>query len=69
MKTLLLLISISFNSFCDGWVDGYVAGYRQKNNCQYCTAIAPVCGIPQVGQSYESYQDGYNSGFAKAFNN
>lgn len=54
-------MAIAFGSaFCEGWHDGYVAGYcYQKFAC--IPPIVPICPIPRIGEY--TYIHGYNRGF------
>ncbi len=63
---ILLSTSIAFaNAFCDGWENGYKAGYcYRKFAC--IEPIVPICPIPRIGEN--SYQDGYNRGFLSGLN-
>lgn len=70
MKKLLvvftIMISMAFgttqSSFCNGFADGYKAGwcYKQGMGC-----VAPIknCAVRPVGVEY-TYKGGYQTGFA-----
>lgn len=66
--TLLLLSALTVyaaTGFCEGWSDGYKAGYcYQQYGC--IPPIVPICPIPNIGE--DSYQDGYNRGFLAGLN-
>ncbi|MCH2195556.1 hypothetical protein [Kordia sp.] len=50
-------------TFCDGWKDGYEAGYSYYNITNHKPKpvfITPICPIAKAG--LDSYQDGYNCG-------
>lgn len=60
------LLSLNFtpssSSFCDGWKDGYKAGYcYQKNPCSI--GLIPRCPMKRMGE--KTYKDGYNRGFLR----
>jgi hypothetical protein len=68
MKKVMIMLAVFFTlsfagfggSFCDGWEEGYEAGYCYQNFA--CIApIAPLCPLPHLGE--DGYQDGYNRGF------
>jgi hypothetical protein len=50
------------SSFCDGWANGYVAGWMYAKPNSYKPFI-PFCPFPEPGK--DSYQDGYNRGFVQ----
>ncbi len=70
--TITLYISIFFSvhanaqeskNYCDGWEEGYEAGYTYSNSIQGKMKpifITPICPIAGIG--YDTYQDGYNIG-------
>ena len=51
--------------FCEGFEDGYCEGWKDVKGTYAICPIAPICPIPQIGQSSDSYKDGYNTGFKK----
>ena len=52
----------SQTAYCEGWEDGYIAGYcYRKYGC--IEPIPPVCPIPEINE--DGYRDGYNRGFIK----
>lgn len=55
------LFSLSQNTFCDGWNDGYKAGKIYNNETVYITPICPTSGIGE-----NTYEIGYQRGFEKA---
>ena len=58
---ILLLSSHAFaDDFCDGWHDGYIAGWCQ-GQFQCMEPMVPMCPMPGIDE--ETYQDGYNRGF------
>ena len=70
MKKLILIlfmaiaISVYASKFDDGFEKGYERGYC--NNEVGCVApVAPVAPVPTVNQSMDSWQDGYDVGYAK----
>lgn len=69
MRTSLLLFfcilfyySQAQSGFTNGFNDGYKKGYC-LNNFSCVPPIPPVTPIPAVGESYDSYEDGYGRGF------
>ena len=68
MKKLFLILSLVFllstsaiaDDFCDGWFDGYVAGFCQ-GVFQCPEPMVPMCPMPEIGE--DSYQDGFARGF------
>ena len=69
--TLLLLLTASMafstnRDYCDGWDDGYKAGYcydvEQEQPNPFCLEpIPPLCPLPGLNES--TYEHGYNRGF------
>ena len=56
----VLLMSSSDSPFCEGYEDGYVAGYCYRIfGCQ--SPIVPNCPLPEIDEN--TYTDGYNKGF------
>ena len=52
-------------TFCDGWEEGYIAGYCYKRaNCS--EPLAPVCSATLPGK--DTYKDGYDLGFPAGLN-
>lgn len=51
------------SAYCDGWADGYVAGYcyNESNGC--IKPMVPMCPMAEIGKN--TYQDGYNRGFLR----
>lgn len=74
MKNLLLITAIIFSitgAFCQsnfdrGFQSGYKKGYCHDQAVGCIPPIPPVAPIPSVGESLNSYQDGYNRGFEMA---
>lgn len=57
---LLPLLSFGSGNFCDGWKDGFEAGYcYPKSDC--FTPLTPTCPTQRSGEY--SYKHGYNRGF------
>lgn len=68
MKLIILLVLLCTNvetsRFCQGFEDGYPDGYCYQD--PFCIApVTPVCPIPTVYESYDSYKDGYARGFVR----
>jgi hypothetical protein len=62
---LFTSISAMAATFCDGWEEGYKAGYCYKRpNCS--EPLVPVCPTPQTGKN--TYKDGYDLGFPSGLN-
>lgn len=60
--TLTWTITFSQTSYYNGFNQGYQSGYcYQDYGC--VSPIPPVPPVPSVGESHNSYQDGYNRGF------
>lgn len=72
----IALLSVSFASqeeivekevivkttFCMGFESGYKEGYcYDRFGC--IAPIPPVCPVLEIGESQDSYKDGYNRGF------
>ena len=74
MKTILIVVALCLvawttdvgTNFCDGWEDGYKAGwcYQQGPGCY--EPYVPYCPYPNYKESSDSYEDGYNRGFVTA---
>ena len=59
---MLLLMSFRTSSYCDGFKEGYIAGYCYEiDGCN--TPNIPNC--PNAEAGFTTYQDGYNRGFTK----
>jgi hypothetical protein len=59
---IILALSNSPSTYCDGFTAGYTQGYCYENNgC--VTPVTPVCPVPKAGQN--EYKDGYNVGFSQ----
>jgi hypothetical protein len=62
---LFTSINVMANTFCDGWEEGYKAGYCYKHaNCS--EPLVPVCPAPFSGK--DTYKDGYDLGFPAGLN-
>ncbi len=65
--TLLLLTIVAFgqsNNYDRGFENGYKEGYcYNKPGC--ISPVPPLSPIPLIGESYDSYKDGYNRGFKR----
>jgi hypothetical protein len=62
MIVLACAMMVFASGFCDGWEDGYKAGYCYQNYT--CMApMTPMCPMQRIGES--TYQDGYNRGFMR----
>lgn len=62
--TLIFILLLSSHAladdFCDGWHDGYIAGYCHGDyGC--LEPLVPLCPLRDLGE--DTYQDGYNRGF------
>ena len=51
--------------FCEGFEDGYCEGWKDVKGTYAICPVTPICPIPKIGQSSDSYKDGYNTGFKK----
>lgn len=68
---ILLSIMITFDAICQtrfvlGFNDGFKNGYCYTSNKTgyFCTPpLPPLAPLPQINESKDSYQDGYNRGF------
>tara|TARA_B100000780_G_C20765836_1_gene304120 strand:+ start:162 stop:455 length:294 start_codon:yes stop_codon:yes gene_type:complete len=57
--------SVYETKFDEGFKDGHCEGFKDvKGEFSICP-VPPVTPIPKVGQSYDSYKDGYNTGFKR----
>jgi hypothetical protein len=62
---LFTSITAMAGTFCDGWDEGYTAGYCYKRtNCS--EPLVPVCSAPSEGKN--TYKDGYDLGFPAGLN-
>lgn len=50
-------------AFCDGWDNGYYAGWCYDDPYGCLAPMAPPCPYPEYDR--DSYQDGYNRGLLK----
>jgi len=56
---------VSAATFCDGWEEGYIAGFcNKRTNCS--EPLTPVCPAPLPGK--DTYKDGYDLGFPAGLN-
>jgi tetratricopeptide (TPR) repeat protein len=67
LTSLLIFLSITLllnsqTNYDTGFRDGYKAGYLYNNKWAVIPPI-PTTPIPQINESSNSYQDGYNRGF------
>src|SRR5690554_5592908 len=66
---MLLLITISTQAtfsqskFSNGFINGYKEGYCHNQGIGCLSPNPPIAPIPNVNESINSYQDGYNRGF------
>jgi hypothetical protein len=52
-----------YTEFNDGWEEGFCEGWKDiKGNYSICP-ITPIAPIPRIGESSDSFRDGYNRGF------
>ena len=58
-------ISAYKTKFDEGFEDGHCEGWKDEKGQYAICPIAPIPPIPKVGQSSESYRDGYNTGFKR----
>jgi hypothetical protein len=66
IKLVVLSLLFSYNSYCGGWSDGYIAGYCY-NEISCITPVVPICPIPTI-QCSDGFQCGYDRGFAVGLN-
>lgn len=61
LTIILIYLSLSFTSaFSEGWKEGYKSGYcYQVEGC--LEPLVPLAPLPEAG--FNTYKDGYNSGF------
>lgn len=65
--TIMSFTTSDYSSYCDGWDDGYKDGWCY--NDMFCIPpIPPICPIPRIGESYNSYKQGYQRGFVNGNN-
>ena len=50
-------------TYCDGWKEGYVAGWCYKDEYGCIEPEPPICPLAKINQ--ETFKDGYNRGFLK----
>lgn len=74
-KYKLLVINILFltsiysqNKFSKGFEVGYSSGYCYDKGIGCLAPIPPISPIPKIGESSDSYIDGYNRGFIMGVN-
>lgn len=67
---ILFFTTLSFaqTNFIDGFNSGYKKGYCQDQGIGCIDPIPPISPIPKVGESSDSYTDGYNRGFEMGLN-
>lgn len=59
---LLSMTAMSQRNYCNGWTDGFIAGWcldEKGSNCRYPSPV-PACPEPREGESYLQYMDGYD---------
>jgi hypothetical protein len=54
--------AISQTKFAIGFSDGYKIGYCYDQKVGCISPVPPVAPIPKIGESFDSYFDGYNRG-------
>ena len=54
---------ILINDYSEGWKDGHCEGWKDVKGEYAICPITPIPPIPEIGQSSDSYRDGYNTGF------
>lgn len=65
-QTLILIINLSAfaqNQFSKGFDEGFKKGYCFEKSFGCLPPITPITPIPNIGESNNSYVDGYNRGF------
>lgn len=68
IKLLILLFVLSLKTFAQtkfsqGFSRGFKKGYCYNQGLSCIEPIAPISPIPKIGESSNSYEDGYNNGF------
>ena len=67
LLSIIFLISANFlfaqTNFDNGFKKGYKKGYCQDQGINCIEPISPIPPNPKIGESSESYNDGYNRGF------
>jgi hypothetical protein len=65
LSIFLIISSFTFSQtkFNEGFNVGYKKGYCQDQGIGCIEPIPPIAPIPKVGESSDSYNDGYNRGF------
>jgi hypothetical protein len=58
-------ISTYKTKFAQGFEDGHCEGWKDEKGQYAICPVAPIAPIPKVGQSSDSYRDGYNTGFKR----
>jgi hypothetical protein len=51
------------SDFDKGFEDGHCEGWKDVKGEYSICPISPIPPIPKIGQSSDSYRDGYNTGF------
>lgn len=69
MKKIIILIFVACSfcladPFCDGWSDGFQAGYCSED--EYCMGV-PRYEIPICPRPNSKYEDSYIGGYNRAF--
>jgi len=65
-----LTISLSFaqTNYTNGFNAGYKKGFCQDQGIGCIEPIPPISPVPKIGESSDSYNDGYNRGFQTGLN-
>ena len=64
-KTQPVFEKETYSKFNEGFKDGWCDGYKDSEGCGSLAIcpISPIPPIPEIGQSSDSYKDGYGTGF------
>ena len=58
------MIGAAYGSeFSKGFKDGWCEGWKDVKGSLSMCPMAPMAPMPKLGQSRDSYRDGYNTGF------
>jgi hypothetical protein len=77
MKILLIFISTllitsliySQNNYSQGYKEGFPIGYCYNQSIGCIAPITPIVPIPNIGESYNNFLDGYNRGLLDGIKN